>query len=225
LLTGSPGSALANVAISGNVIVAGCPTAFQYGSTFLYVKPAPRRGGRLFAGWKVAGLRHQQRRRGNKDLSSASGRWHSDGASQSESQARTWIGECYEDVVDILDALRALSRVEILRYLGKVDGTTLRCEVFRGYGFTRTIRNIELDAIQVDASQRYFLQGQVLICFNGNIFGVRPFIYYREEASGHMTKLCMFRRTLGDAPKHRIESACRVLHTRGRVDRYSFLVM
>jgi len=39
LLTGSPGNNLANVAISGNVIVAGCPRAFQYGSTFLYVKP------------------------------------------------------------------------------------------------------------------------------------------------------------------------------------------
>jgi hypothetical protein len=129
----------------------------------------------------------------------------SHGAAQSESQARTWIGECYEDVVDILDALRPLSRVEILRYLGQVNGTTLRCEVFRGHGFTRTIRNIELDSVQVAASLRYFLQGQMLICFNGIVFGVRPFIYCREEPSGHMTRLCMFRRTLGDAPKRLIE--------------------
>jgi len=48
LLTGSPGSNLANVAISGNVIVAGCPTAFQFGSTFLYLKPAN--------GWNKIGI-------------------------------------------------------------------------------------------------------------------------------------------------------------------------
>jgi hypothetical protein len=48
LLTGSPGNNLANVAISGNVIVAGCPDAFLYGSTFLYVKPA--------GGWNKIGI-------------------------------------------------------------------------------------------------------------------------------------------------------------------------
>ncbi|MFZ0418558.1 MAG: FG-GAP repeat protein [Candidatus Sulfotelmatobacter sp.] len=48
LLTGSPGNNLANVAISGNVIVAGCPQAFQYGATFLYVKPAN--------GWNTIGI-------------------------------------------------------------------------------------------------------------------------------------------------------------------------
>jgi len=131
----------------------------------------------------------------------------SHGAAQSELQAQAWIGECYEDVVDILDALRALSGVEIVRYLGQVDGTTLRCEVFRGHGFTRTIRNVQLSTAQVAASQRYFHQGQMLACFNGTIFGVRPFIHYREDSSGHTTKLCMFRKTWGgdDVSKRRIE--------------------
>jgi len=49
LLTGSPGNALENVAISGNVIVAGSPQAFEYyGATFLYVKPA--------SGWNKIGI-------------------------------------------------------------------------------------------------------------------------------------------------------------------------
>src|ERR1700728_2196525 len=42
-------------------------------------------------------------------------------AAQSELQARTWIGECYEEVIDVLDDLRSLSRIEIFRYLGQVD--------------------------------------------------------------------------------------------------------
>jgi hypothetical protein len=126
-------------------------------------------------------------------------------AAQSELQARTWIGECYEDVIDVLDELRPLAGVELFRYLGQVDSTTLRCEVFRGHGFTRTIRNITLTVDQARDSQRYFRQGQVLVSLNGIIFGARPLIYYREDTSGHTTKLCLFRKTRGDAPNRRIE--------------------
>jgi hypothetical protein len=126
-------------------------------------------------------------------------------AAQSELQARACIGECYEEVIDILDGLRLLSGVEILRYMGQVDATTLRCEVFRGHGFTRTIRNVTLTADQARDSQRYFRQGQVLISFNGIIFAARPLIHYREDAAGQTTKLCMFRKTRGDAPNRRIE--------------------
>jgi hypothetical protein len=126
-------------------------------------------------------------------------------AAQSESQARTWISECYEDVIDVLDDLRGLADIEVLRYLGQVDGSTLRCEVFSGHGFTRTIRNIVLTEHQVRNSQQYFQQGQVLVTCNGCIFGLRPLIYYREDSSGHATKLCMFRKTRGDAPNRRVE--------------------
>lgn len=126
-------------------------------------------------------------------------------ATQSESQARTWIGECYEDVIDVLDSLRGLANTEILRYMGQIDGNTLRCETFKGHGFTRTIHNVTLSADQIRDSQRYFQQGQVLISAGESVFGLRPFIYYREEASGHATKLCMFRRTLGDAPRRQLE--------------------
>lgn len=63
-------------------------------------------------------------------------------AAQSEAQARTWISECYEDVISILDDLRALSDVKVLRYLGQSDNRTLRCEVFRGHSFTKTINSL-----------------------------------------------------------------------------------
>lgn len=126
-------------------------------------------------------------------------------AAQSELQARMWIGECYGDLIDVLDDLRDLANIEILRYKGQVDGCTLRCEVFCGHSLTRTIKDISLTAEQVRESQQYFQQGQVLIYCNGNIFSLRPLIFYREDASGHTTKLCMFRRTHGDVPDRRIE--------------------
>jgi hypothetical protein len=47
-LTESTGQALANVAISGNTIVAGSPSAYGYGATYVYVKPAN--------GWSKIGI-------------------------------------------------------------------------------------------------------------------------------------------------------------------------
>ncbi len=126
-------------------------------------------------------------------------------AAQSEAQARAWISECYEDVVDVLDELRSLADVQILRYMGQVDGNTLRCEVFVGHGFTRTIRNIGLTTEQVRESQCYFLQGQILLFCDGCLFALRPLVYFREDISGHVTKLCMFRKSRGDVPNRRME--------------------
>jgi hypothetical protein len=126
-------------------------------------------------------------------------------ATLSEVQAREWIGECYADVVDVLDELKGLADVQVLRYMGQPDGTTIRCEVFEGYGFTRTIRNITLTVDQARTAQRYFQQGQILTLLDGYIFGLRPLVFYREDASGHVTKLCLFRKTHGDTPDRRIE--------------------
>lgn len=126
-------------------------------------------------------------------------------AAQSEFQARTWIGECYEAVINVLDDLRDLARLELLRYIGQIDASTLRCEVFRGHSFTRTIHNISLTADQVRDSQRFFQQGRILVFCNGCFFGLTPLVHYREDTSGHMTKLCMFRKTRGEVPNRRIE--------------------
>jgi hypothetical protein len=93
-------------------------------------------------------------------------------AAQSEVQARAWIGECHEDVIDVLDDLRDLADIDVLRYLGQVDAGTLRCEAFKGHGFTKTIRNIPLTADQIRDSQRYFQQGQVIACSNGHNFWI-----------------------------------------------------
>jgi hypothetical protein len=126
-------------------------------------------------------------------------------AAQSESQATAWIGECYEDVIDVLDDVQGLANVEILRYLGQLDGKTLRCEVFKGHGFTRTIRTVPLNSGQIAVSQGYLEKGQILVYFNNNVTSGRPLIYYREDPSGQATKLCMFRRIHGRALDRRIE--------------------
>jgi hypothetical protein len=124
---------------------------------------------------------------------------------QSDAQARAWIGECYEDVMSILDDLRGLVDVRVLRYVGQPDARTLRCEVFRGHGFTKTFVSIALTDSQIRDSQRFFQQGQVLVSYNERIYSLRPLVYYREDASGHTTKPCMFRKTRGDVPNRRLE--------------------
>lgn len=126
-------------------------------------------------------------------------------AAQSEAQARTWISECYEDVLGILDDIRALEKCSLLRYMGQTNGNTLRCETFKGHGFTRTIQTIQLTADQVRDSQRYFRQGQILVLLEGCLFSALPLIFFREDAAGHMTKPCVFRKTRGDSPNRLIE--------------------
>jgi hypothetical protein len=126
-------------------------------------------------------------------------------AAQSETQARVWISECYQDVLNILEELRGLADVSVVRYLGQEDGKTLRCEFFRGHALTRTIRTLPLTDDQVQASQRYFYQGEILVSVQDCVFSLRPLIYFREDPSGHTTKLCMFRKTKGNAPDRRLE--------------------
>jgi|SRR5579864_25887 len=46
-------------------------------------------------------------------------------AAQSELQAQAWIGESYEEVLEMLDGLRPLSGIEIVRYLGQTDSPHL----------------------------------------------------------------------------------------------------
>jgi hypothetical protein len=126
-------------------------------------------------------------------------------AAQSETQARNWISECYVDVLEVLAGLDGLEEIQIVRYLSQVDGTTLRCEIFKGHSSTKTIQNINISNQQMIDSARYFQAGQMLVIANGLIFGLRPMIHYREDSVGHTTRLCIFRKTRGDAPNRRIE--------------------
>jgi hypothetical protein len=143
-------------------------------------------------------------------------------AAQSEAQARTWIGECYEDVLGILDDIRILENCRLLRYIGQTDGSTLRCETFKGHGFTRTIQPIILTADQVRDSQRFFRQGQMLALHDGCLFSLLPLIFYREDAAGQTTKPCVFRKTRGDAPNRLIEFSIVGESVPLEVDRVSF---
>lgn len=126
-------------------------------------------------------------------------------AAQSEAQARNWISECYVDVLEVLAGLEGLEDIQIVRYLSQVDGTTLRCESFRGHSSTRTIQNIKISHQQMIDSARYFQVGQMLVIAGGLIFGLRPMIHFREDGVGHTTRLCIFRKTRGDIPDRRIE--------------------
>jgi hypothetical protein len=128
-------------------------------------------------------------------------------AAQSELQARSWIGECYEDVLDILDSVRALSTVELARYVGHVDATSIRCELLQGHSFTRTFRNKRLPPGPLSTANFFFRANQVLAFCSGDIFRVRPLISCRDDASGHMTKVCVFRKTRGQVPNRSIEFA------------------
>jgi hypothetical protein len=126
-------------------------------------------------------------------------------AAQSEAQARNWISECYVDVLEVLAGLDGLEDMRIVRYLSQVDGTTLRCEIFRGHGSTKTIQNIKISHQQMIDSARYFQPGQMLVIAGGLIFGLRPMIHFREDGVGHTTRLCIFRKTRGDPPDRCIE--------------------
>lgn len=126
-------------------------------------------------------------------------------AAQSEIQARNWVDECYDDVLDILEDLDGLQFIQIIRYLGQPDALTLRGEMFKGHGATKTIQNVTLDNKQVQDSSCYFQQGHMLVLIGKLIFSLKPTIHYREDVAGHMTRLCVFRRTHGDLPDRKIE--------------------
>jgi hypothetical protein len=143
-------------------------------------------------------------------------------AAQSEAQANTWIIECLEDVIDVLDDLSGLADLQVLKYGGQKDGNTLRCEVFRGHGGTRTLKDIPLTQDQVNDSRQYFVVDHMLAMCDGSIFSLRPFVHFRLDPSGHATKLCLFRKARGDAPNRRLEYEITGEATRQDQDRNAF---
>ena len=143
-------------------------------------------------------------------------------AAQSEVQANTWIVECIEDVFDILDDLSGLADVQVLKYMGQKDGNTLRCEVFRGHGGTKTLRDMPLTPDQVNNSRQYFTLDHMLATCDGSIFSLRPFVHFRVDQSGHATKLCLYRKARGDVPNRRLEYEIAGEATRNDEDRNAF---
>lgn len=126
-------------------------------------------------------------------------------AAQSELQAREWIQECQVDLLSVLDDLRGLANILILRHVGQPDAMTVRGEVFKGHALTRTITTFLLSADQARESVRFLRQNE-LLCFSGvRLFSVRPLMHSIEVASGHRSSLCAFRRARGDPPDRRLE--------------------
>jgi len=145
-------------------------------------------------------------------------------AAQSEAQARSWISECYVDVVEVLTELDGLEDIQVVRYLSQVDATTLRCEVFRGHSSTRTIQNIKISHQQMIDSAKYLQQGQMLVIADGLIFGLRPMVYFREDGEGHTTRLCIYRKTRGTEPDRRLEYEVIGESTRHEENRKNFAI-
>jgi hypothetical protein len=88
-----------------------------------------------------------------------------------------------------------------------VDSNTLRCEFFSGHSFTKTIDNVSVTPTQHQTSQRFFQAGHVLGVIDETIVGLRPHFHFQEDATGHVTKLAVFRKTHGNAPNRSIEFA------------------
>lgn len=131
----------------------------------------------------------------------------SHGAAQSEAQARGWINECRDDVINVLGDLLELQNLHIVRYLYQPDAVTMRCETFKGHSAAKTIRNFPLSSAQVAESSCYFQQDHMLAMLGGEIFSLRPMIHFRDDASGHTTRLCVLRKTHGVVPSRTIEYA------------------
>jgi hypothetical protein len=125
-------------------------------------------------------------------------------AAQSDVQARVWIGECLEDVLDVLDQLRNVADVILMRYRAHENALTLRCEVFRGHALTRTIQTVKLTNDQAKDCQQYFYPDQMIALCGKRMFGLRPFMFFQEDASGHVTRPCVFRKAVGDSPNRKI---------------------
>jgi hypothetical protein len=126
-------------------------------------------------------------------------------AAQSALQAQNWISESQEDVIEILDNLRGLAELEIIRFSRLDDAQTLRGEPFVGHSSTRRFKKISITPAQLASSAPYLRQGQLLLVSRDTILSLRPLMHYKEDTVGHTTRLCMFRRAHGEAASRRIE--------------------
>jgi hypothetical protein len=143
-------------------------------------------------------------------------------SAQSEKQAREWIGECYEEVIDVLDSLTGLTQIKLARYLNHTDATTLRCETFRGYHLTRTIETIVMTEHQAVVCTPCFHKERLFVTVNELFFTVQPFLHLKEDDSGHATSILIFRKARGDIPNRILEFEVVGKATQEDVDRSTF---
>jgi len=123
---------------------------------------------------------------------------------QSEEQARQFISESYSEVLDVLEQLKALRDIKVMRYLSQQGLTKVRHERFDGHAMTKTIKELHLTKTQVNDSARYLQSDQVIVNCGKRCFGLRPFYYFQQDTNGHLTKLCFFKQTKGDVPNRKL---------------------
>jgi hypothetical protein len=126
-------------------------------------------------------------------------------AAQSEKQAREWIGECYQEMLDVIAKIVGLVKITIARYLGHRDANTLRCEIFKGHSLTRTIQFISITGEQAHESTTCFRAERIFVACDKHLFTLPPLLHFREDESGHSTKILTFRRAFGEEPTRILE--------------------
>ena len=126
-------------------------------------------------------------------------------AAQSEKQAREWIGECYEEMIDVLTKIVGLAEIRVARYLGHSDAKTFRCEIFKGQSLTRTIQSISISQEQARGAAACFNKERLCVAYDNFLFGLQPLLHLKEDNAGHSTRVLAFRRARGDAPNRTLE--------------------
>jgi hypothetical protein len=143
-------------------------------------------------------------------------------AAQSEKQAREWIVECYEDVIDAMASLAGLAQIRLARYLNHTDATTLRCEIFKGYHLTRTIEPIVITEHQALVCAPCFHKGRLFVAVRDHLFTIQPLLHFEEDDSGHATSILIFRQARGDTPNRVLEFEVVGKASRATIDRTVF---
>jgi hypothetical protein len=123
---------------------------------------------------------------------------------QSEEQARQFISESYVDAIDVLEQLRSLRDIKVMRYLSQQGLKSVRHERFDGHAMTKTIKDLQLTKTQVTDSGRYLQDDQLIVTCGKRFFGLRPFFYFYHDPNGHLTKLCFFKQTRGNVPDRKL---------------------
>ena len=124
-------------------------------------------------------------------------------AAVSETQAENYVAECYDDVIEVLAALRGLEDVSLIRYLDQQGVHEIRYERFDGHATTKTIKELTLTDVQLSDSSKYLAKGQVLASIGDLLLSVSPFFHTEDDKSGHVTRLCLYKRATApkDKPK------------------------
>ena len=116
-------------------------------------------------------------------------------AALSEDQAAVRFTELMPDVLDVLQNLKELEYVDIMRFTQTVNALNeLKCEVFNGHSMTRKYKTVTVDITQLTTLSNELNTASVIVSYNSQIYNVSPFLHYRFEANGNATNLCYYKK-------------------------------